>query len=69
MVAVTLGTKEDGSENVEIRRVVGDDNIFIFGMNVDEAEALRNSGQYNPWTYFSNPDISAIMTLLNSGIN
>lgn len=65
--AVTLGT-EDGA-NVEIHRAVGDDNIFIFGMNVDEAEALRNSGHYNPWSYFSDPDIAAIMMLLNSGIN
>ena len=65
--AVTLGT-EDGA-NVEIHRAVGDDNIFIFGMNADEAKSLRNLGQYNPWTYFSNPDISEIMTLFNSGIN
>lgn len=42
--AVTLGT-EDGA-NVEIHRAVGDNNIIIFGMEVDEVNALK--GHYNP---------------------
>ena len=64
--AVTLGTM-DGA-NVEIHEQVGDDNIIIFGMNVDEVNACK--GTYRPIDiYNSNGTVKAAIDRLQGGIN
>ncbi len=64
--AITLGTM-DGA-NVEIHEAVGDDNIIIFGMNVDEVNARKSS--YNPSEiYNTNEVIKKAVDTLQYGIN
>ena len=62
--ALTIGTL-DGA-NIEIREEVGDDNIFIFGMNVGEVEALQARG-YNPWDFYHrDEELRAVLDWLGS---
>ncbi|PKG22228.1 glycogen/starch/alpha-glucan phosphorylase [Niallia nealsonii] len=48
--ALTVGTL-DGA-NIEMRDLVGDDNIFIFGMNADEVLDLYQHGGYRSTEYY-----------------
>ncbi|MDD6467269.1 MAG: glycogen/starch/alpha-glucan phosphorylase [Erysipelotrichaceae bacterium] len=48
--AITLGTY-DGA-NVEIHGLVGEENDVIFGLRVEDIQALRKEG-YNAWTYYT----------------
>lgn len=65
--AVTLGTM-DGA-NVEIYDAVGEDNIFIFGMNTPEAEQLKRDG-YNPMQYLNNNAVlKGAIDFISQGVN
>lgn len=65
--AVTLGTM-DGA-NVEIYDAVGEDNIFIFGMNTPEAEQLKRAG-YSPQSYINNNEtLKNAIDFIRNGVN
>jgi starch phosphorylase len=62
--SLTIGTL-DGA-NVEIREEVGDDNIFIFGLTVEQVEELKARG-YNPWDYYQrDEELRAVIDWLGS---
>lgn len=62
--ALTIGTL-DGA-NIEIGEEVGEENIFIFGLNVDEVQKLDADG-YNPWDYYnSNEELRAVLDWLGT---
>ncbi len=62
--SLTIGTL-DGA-NVEIQEEVGDENIFIFGLTVQQVEALQASG-YKPWDYYQRDDeLRAVVDWLGS---
>ncbi|WP_156160732.1 glycogen/starch/alpha-glucan phosphorylase [Demequina soli] len=63
--ALTIGT-DDGA-NVEIRKLVGDENFFLFGMTEPEAAALQDAG-YDPGSYYeSDPQLKAALDMIASG--
>ena len=63
--AVTLGT-EDGA-NVEIRDLVGEDNIYIFGKKPAEVIRLYDEKGYNPRRYYENdPQIRELVDFIIS---
>lgn len=50
---IILGTR-DGA-NIEIEQAVGQDNIFMFGLNADHVHELRSSG-YSPTRYYNSDE-------------
>ena len=62
--ALTIGTL-DGA-NVEIKEEVGDENIFIFGMNVEEVVALRQAGYHPQAFHQQDPELRAVVEWLGS---
>ena len=63
--ALTIGT-DDGA-NVEIRRLVGDDHFFLFGMLEPDVEALGVKGYHPAAFYESDPNLRATLDLIASG--
>ena len=63
--ALTIGTL-DGA-NIEIKDAVGEDNIFIFGLNDREVGEKRHKG-YNPWdVYNANPELKRVLDAIRDG--
>ncbi|MCC8074987.1 MAG: glycogen/starch/alpha-glucan phosphorylase [Clostridiales bacterium] len=61
--ALTIGT-EDGA-NVEMHQLLGDDNIFIFGLTAEEVASKKANG-YNSYEYYNNnPTIQRIIAQMN----
>ena len=64
--ALTIGT-DDGA-NVEIRRLVGDEHFFLFGLTEPEVAELVEKG-YHPAAYYeSNPLLRRALDLITSGV-
>lgn len=63
--ALTIGT-DDGA-NVEIRRLVGDENFFLFGMTEPEVADLQARGYRAADFYETNPQLKAALDLIASG--
>jgi glycogen phosphorylase len=65
--ALTIGTLDGAT--VEILEEVGKENIFIFGLNVEHINKMRNGGGYDPWAYYyQNANIKRVMDALASDI-
>lgn len=63
--AVTLGTM-DGA-NVEIYEQVGEDNIFLFGMNAEEVLELEKQNYRSSEYYRNDEDIRAMIDFIKAG--
>lgn len=65
--ALTVGTL-DGA-NIELREQVGAENIFIFGLNASDTQAMRENGSYRPQVYYeSDPRVRRIVDAFRSNL-
>jgi starch phosphorylase len=62
---LTIGTL-DGA-NVEILQEVGPENIYIFGLSVDEVEAVHRRGNDPLASYRDDPRIAAVIDAIAGG--
>jgi len=63
--ALTIGTL-DGA-NVEIREQVGEDNFFLFGLSVEQAQQLHADGYHPREIYAHDPSLKAAIDLISNG--
>jgi glycogen phosphorylase len=63
--ALTVGTL-DGA-NIEIRDAVGEDDIFIFGLTSEEAEARRREGYYPVELARNNAELGEVLRQIRDG--
>ena len=64
--ALTIGTL-DGA-NIEIKDAVGEENIFIFGLNDREVAEKKENG-YNPRDYYNqNQELRQVLDAVSSGV-
>jgi len=63
--ALTVGTL-DGA-NVEMHEVLGNDNMFLFGLHAEEAEKLKKDGYLPQRLYARNPVLSRAVDQLKTG--
>ncbi len=64
--ALTIGTL-DGA-NVEIREQVGNENFFLFGLTVTEAQALREHGYRPRELYEADAELRLALDQIRSGV-
>ncbi len=64
--ALTIGT-EDGA-NVEIHELVGDENIFIFGLRSEDVTRIARERNYRPMDHYeSDPELRLVLDRLVNG--
>ncbi len=63
--ALTIGTL-DGA-NVEMHEVLGDENMFLFGLHASDVTELRHKGYHPRDYYLQNPDLRAAVDALSRG--
>ena len=65
--ALTIGTL-DGA-NVEMHEVLGDENLFLFGLKAHEVTELKRIG-YRPYEYYNrSQDLKAAMDAISRGFS
>ncbi|SBW08868.1 glycogen phosphorylase [uncultured Eubacteriales bacterium] len=65
--ALTIGTL-DGA-NVEMHEVLGDENIFLFGLKAHEVIELKHMG-YHPYEYYNHSaDLKAVLDQISRGFS